>query len=57
VHFAIWLDEDQWAGRVYAVRSYPTTYFIDPDGIIRDAKIGAMPRDEAIRRMQPLLKK
>ena len=40
--FPIPLDTDATASRLYAVRSLPTTFFIDRDGVIRQIQIGAV---------------
>ncbi len=55
VGFAVWLDEDKWAGNIYGVRSIPTTYFIDEAGIIRAVQIGTMSRDQIIKHLEKLL--
>lgn len=39
--FAVLFDEKQETLRTYQIRFYPTTFFIDRDGIIRDKVIGA----------------
>ena len=40
--FSIPLDENANASRLYRVRSLPTTFFIDREGIIRQMQIGAL---------------
>ncbi len=55
VSFAVWLDEDEWAGNVYQIQSYPTTYFIDRDGIIRAVYRGARTRDQFLADLNKLL--
>ncbi len=40
--FPIPLDEDARVSRAYAVRSLPTTFFIDRDGIIRQIQTGPL---------------
>ena len=54
ISFAVWLDEDRWAGNIYGIRSIPTTYFIDENGIIRDVNIGTMTREQIIARLEKL---
>jgi len=38
--FPILLDRDGAVGNLYEIRSLPTTFFVDPDGIIQDVVIG-----------------
>ncbi len=40
--FPIPLDEKMDVSRAYSVRSLPTTFFIDRDGVIREMQIGAL---------------
>jgi len=40
VTFPVWLDPDNNAAHLYAVRSLPTTFFIDSSGVIRNIIIG-----------------
>ena len=49
--FPILLDQDGSAGRSYDVRSLPTSFFIDPDGIIQDVVVGG-PMSEALLRIR-----
>jgi len=49
--FPILLDRDGTAGSSYAVRSLPTSFFIDPDGIIHDVVVGG-PMSEALLRIR-----
>ena len=39
--FTVLLDIDQDVALQYNLRAFPTTFFLDKDGIIQDAKIGA----------------
>ncbi|MBE7467562.1 MAG: hypothetical protein DPW09_35585 [Anaerolineae bacterium] len=55
ISFAVWLDEDRWAGNIYQVRAIPTTYFIDGQGVIRDIQIGSMSQDQIIAKLEKLL--
>lgn len=55
VSFTVWLDEDKWAGNIYLIRSIPTTYFIDREGIIRAVQIGTMNREQIINHLEKLL--
>lgn len=45
--FPILLDMDGAVGNLYGIRSLPTSFFIDPDGIIQDVVIGG-PMSEAL---------
>ncbi len=40
VTFPLLLDRSQDVGDLYLVRSLPTTFFIDADGIIREVRVG-----------------
>ncbi len=55
IHFAVWLDEDKWAGNIYGVRAIPTTYFIDREGIIRAVHFGSMTREQFVAELKKLL--
>lgn len=55
ISFAVWLDEDGWAGNIYRVHSIPTTYFIDEEGIIRAIQIGSMSREQIVAHLEKLL--
>jgi thiol-disulfide isomerase/thioredoxin len=55
INFAVWLDEDGWAGHIYQVRSIPTTYFIDRAGLIRAVQIGSMTREQIVAHLEKLL--
>lgn len=45
-NFPVLLDTTQNVAEDYQIRSIPTSYFIDEEGYIRAAKIGAMDMDE-----------
>ena len=49
--FPILLDENGLATRVYNIQSLPTSFFVGPDGIIRDVVIGG-PMSEAYLQSQ-----
>jgi cytochrome c biogenesis protein CcmG/thiol:disulfide interchange protein DsbE len=54
--FPIVLDADGSASRSYQVRSMPTSFFIDPDGIISEVVIGGPIAEALIRaRIEELL--
>ena len=55
ISFAVWLDEDKWAGNIYQVRSIPTTYFIDEEGIIRSVQFGSMRREQILAHLEKLM--
>lgn len=40
ITYPIWLDQDNTINRLYRIRSLPTTYYIDSNGVIRDQIIG-----------------
>jgi cytochrome c biogenesis protein CcmG/thiol:disulfide interchange protein DsbE len=42
ITFPILLDETGEVGNLYRVQSLPTTFFIDPEGIVHDMIIGGM---------------
>jgi thiol-disulfide isomerase/thioredoxin len=44
------LDSAKTVNRKYAVSGYPTTYFIDEDGIIQDRVPGAFPDKETLEK-------
>ncbi len=46
--FTVLLDTQQIVAGVYNVRSIPTTFFIDRDGIIRNVRIGAFAGESQI---------
>ena len=45
IPFRILLDPSQSTGADYMVRGFPTTYFIDKDGILRSMHIGQLSED------------
>ena len=51
LQFPILLDRDGSVGALYDVRSLPTSFFIDPQGIIQDVVIGG-PMAEALLRIR-----
>lgn len=56
VRFPILLDVDRRTERAFGLREYPTTYFIDSEGVIRDIVVGGPLTEEAIaERVEPLL--
>lgn len=48
--FPVLLDTSQDVVLLYNIRSIPTTYFIDEEGMIRDVKIGAFTDQAEIER-------
>lgn len=55
IHFNVWMDEDKWAGHIYAVRSIPTTYFIDKDGLIRYVHVGQISHQQIVAQLDKIL--
>ena len=49
--FPILLDRDAHVANLYELRSLPTTFFIDPDGIISEVVVGG-PMSEALLRIR-----
>lgn len=49
--FPILLDQDGGVGALYDVRSLPTSFFINPQGIIEDVVVGG-PMSEALLRIR-----
>jgi len=54
ITFNVWLDEDGWASTVYGVRSLPTTFFIDRQGVIRSIHFGAMSREQISAQLEKM---
>jgi hypothetical protein len=42
ITFPIWLDIDGTVSELYYVQSYPNTFFVDADGILRAQHIGQL---------------
>jgi len=55
ISFAVWLDEDLWAGNTYNIHSIPTTYFIDQEGIIRAIHLGPLSRDQVVVYLEEIM--
>ena len=49
--FPVFLDSRAIAARIYNIAAFPTTFFIDKDGIIREIRIGAFTTKESVERM------
>jgi cytochrome c biogenesis protein CcmG/thiol:disulfide interchange protein DsbE len=49
--FPILLDRDGSVGALYDIRSLPTSFFIDPQGVIHDVVVGG-PMSEALLRIR-----
>lgn len=54
ITFPILLDNDE-TRKAYKVRSYPTTFFIDSNGIIRDIFVGGMKENDILLRINKLM--
>lgn len=48
-------DQDGVAATAYRVVAPPTTFFIGPDGVIRDLQVGAMTADQLARHLGTIL--
>ncbi|MFC4777521.1 redoxin domain-containing protein [Paenibacillus sp. GCM10023252] len=55
LHYPILRDVNRKTERSYALRSYPTTFFIKPDGTIMEIKVGGMTEKEIDDRIGQLL--
>ena len=55
VDFPILLDVDRRTERAYGLRQYPTTYFLDAGGVIRDVMVGPLTEEALAERVKPLL--
>ncbi|MCL5256944.1 MAG: redoxin domain-containing protein [Chloroflexi bacterium] len=55
--FPIWLDLDAKINNAYGVSAYPTSFFIDREGVIQSVQIGAMDRATMEQNALPLLSK
>ena len=55
LHYTILRDKNRMIEKKYALRSYPTTFFIGRDGRIRDIKVGGMTDEEIEQRILKLL--
>lgn len=54
--FPILLDENRSVGNQYGVRAYPTTLFIDKNGVVRQVTVGGLTRAAILRQLEGLLK-
>lgn len=52
--FPIPVDEEGELGETFEIMSYPTSYFIDSDGVIRSKMIGTMDEEYMIKELQKL---
>ena len=48
-YFIVAIDLDKQAGSTYGIRFFPTTFFIDSNGIIRYARLGAFSDEKNLR--------
>jgi len=55
LHYTILRDKNRMIEKKYALRSYPTTFFVSRDGRIRDIKVGGMTDGEIEQRILKLL--
>lgn len=55
ISLPVLLDHDGRVSQLYAVRATPSYYLIDPEGVLRDVLIGAVPPEELAARLESLL--
>ncbi|MBO7744050.1 redoxin domain-containing protein [Paenibacillus sp. MWE-103] len=55
VSYTILQDDNRQIERAYGLRSYPTTFFVKPDGTIMDVFIGPMGKQDMDERITKLL--
>jgi peroxiredoxin len=53
--YPILRDEARKVERNYALRQYPTTFFVKPDGTLMEAVVGGMTEEDIDKRIQRLL--
>jgi len=53
--FTFLLDSEGEQVKRYNINSSPTSYFVSPDGVIRDLKLGALSRTEMQAKVEKLL--
>lgn len=49
--FLVGLDGNMDIGRAYRLLGFPSTYFIDPDGVIRNVRMGPLTQDALEERL------
>lgn len=49
------LDEKKDIAKTYAVVSYPTSYFVDKNGVIHSKIIGAMNEETIVKQVQQMV--
>ncbi|SDW31731.1 Peroxiredoxin [Paenibacillus sp. CF384] len=55
VNYSILLNENNDVQRKYGLKSYPTTFFVKPDGTIQDIFVGPMAEADMDKRIEKLL--
>ena len=55
VSYSILHDENRKVERKYGLKSYPTTFFVKPDGTIMDIFVGPMTEKDIDERVTKLL--
>ncbi|AGA58022.1 Peroxiredoxin [Thermobacillus composti KWC4] len=55
LHYTILRDKNRMIEKKYALRSYPTTFFISRDGRIQDIKVGGMTEEDIEQRILKLM--
>jgi peroxiredoxin len=56
INFPILLDSDESINNTYLVTGYPTSFFIDREGVIKSIYIGELTRDEMEKQVKSVLK-
>ena len=56
ISFPILLDRDEKVNNEYLVTGYPTSFFIDREGVIESIYIGELTREEMEKRVKQMLK-
>ena len=50
--YAILLDHDEKVGNLYQVQGFPTTMFIDAEGVVRAIYLGEIPSEQLTRNLR-----
>jgi peroxiredoxin len=56
INYPVLRDTDRLVEKKYGLRSYPTTFFVKPDGTIMDIFVGGMTEKDIDERIERLLK-
>ncbi len=52
IHFPILLDQDTQVSQRYFVHSFPATFFVDADGVVRAQHLGLLSEDLLVRYLE-----